>query len=426
MKPTDLDSRFRLMTAGWRPKGGDRLELWLPRDWPNGEAELRWRRTAGSGAVRQGSQRGLDGLAAAEEVIVWIPAAEALLLSARLPTRSEAKIAQALPYALEEQVVEPPERLHFAFTRQADGALAVAVASREHMDRWLSALAAAGLEPTRLAPVTLSLPLAERSWALGFFPGEIALRSGPYSGLGGPMELRPPAWLHAALAEARSESRAPERILLFDAPQDLDIAAWSVALGLPLEAARPGDAAVPSARLNLLQQRYAPRGRMSALWTAYAPAAALLAAWLVAALAFDAVEWARLAQAARANEQEMRALLVKSFPDTRAVLDPAAQMRRGLDTLSAAGGVVSPDDMLALLARVGPEIERESRVRVQSLEYAERALTIRLAASQGDAESLARRLRARSLEVEAQRGGGETRLKVRAGGAAGAPPGGKS
>ncbi len=295
MKPTNLDSRFRLTAGAWRPKGSDRLELWLPRDWPNGDAELRWRRTAGSGAVRQGSQRGLEGIASAEEIIVWIPAAEALLLSARLPTRSEAKIAQALPYALEEQVVEPPERLHFAFTREADGALAVAVASRERMDRWLSALAAAGLEPTRLAPVTLSLPLAERSWALAFFPGEIALRSGLYSGLGGPMEPRPPAWLHAALAEARSESRAPERILLFDAPQDLDIAAWSEALGLPLEAARHGDAAVPAAQLNLLQQRYAPRGRMSALWTAYAPAAALLAAWLVATLVFDGIEWARLA-----------------------------------------------------------------------------------------------------------------------------------
>src|SRR5512139_1037806 len=145
MKPTNLDNRFRLAAAAWRPKGSERLELWLPRDWPNGDAELRWRRTAGSGAVRQGSQRGLEGLASADEIIVWIPAAEALLLSARLPTRSEAKIAQALPYALEDQVVEPPERLHFAFTREAGGALAVAVASRERMDRWLSALSAAGL-----------------------------------------------------------------------------------------------------------------------------------------------------------------------------------------------------------------------------------------------------------------------------------------
>jgi len=59
-------------------------------------------------------------------------------------------------------------------------------------------------------------------------------------------------------------------------------------------------------------------------------------------------------------------------------------------------------------------IERESRVRVQGIEYAERALVIRVAASEADAESVARALRARSLDVEVQRAGGETRLRVRA------------
>src|SRR6266568_3909329 len=129
--------------ASWRREGRDRLELWLPHDWPRDDAELRWRRVVSTGAVRQGSQRGLEGLAPAEEIIVWTPAAETLLLRANLPTRSAAKIVQALPYALEEQLIEPPERLHFAYTHEADGSLAVAVTSRERMDRWVSAVAAA-------------------------------------------------------------------------------------------------------------------------------------------------------------------------------------------------------------------------------------------------------------------------------------------
>jgi general secretion pathway protein L len=399
--------------ANWRRAGNDRLELWLPRDWPRDDAELRWRRVASGGAVRQGSQRGLEGLAPAEEIIVWTPAAETLLLHAKLPTRSAAKIAQALPYALEEQLIEPPERLHFAYTHEADGSLAVAVTSRERMERWLAALAAAGLEPTRLAPVTLSPPLADRAWTLAFTGGEIVLRCGPHAGFGGPIEPRPPAWLHAALAQARSESGAPERILLVDAPVDLDSAAWREALGLTLETI-PRDAAVPAASLNLLQQRYAPRGRMSALWRAYVPAAVLLAAWLAATLVFDAVEWARLARAAGAADEEMRALLLKSFPETRAILDPAEQMRRGLEDLAARSGVAGPGDKLSLLARAAPAIEREPRVRVQSIEYAERALIVRLAAAEADAESLARALRAQSLEVEVQRSGGEVRLRVHA------------
>jgi general secretion pathway protein L len=408
--------------ANWRRVGGDRLELWLPRDWPREGAELRWRRVASGGAVQHGSQRGLEGIAPAEEIIVWTPAAETLLLRASLPTRSAAKIVQALPYALEEQLIEPPERLHFAYEHQEDGSLAVAVTSRERMDRWLAALAAAGLEPTRLAPVILSPPLADRAWTLAFAGDEIVLRCAPHAGFGGPIEPRPPAWLHAALAQARSESGAPERILVVDAPADLDFAAWREALGLPLEAIERRDGAAPAASLNLLQQRYAPRGRMSALWRAYVPAAALLAAWLAATLVFDAIEWTRLSWAARAADGEMRALLLTSFPETRAILDPAEQMRRGLEDLNARSGLAAPGDMLSLLARTAPALERESRVRVQSIEYAERALVLRLAAAEADAESLARALRAQSLDVEVERSGGEARLRVRT---AASPPQGK-
>jgi len=73
---------------------------------------------------------------------------------------------------------------------------AVAVTRRERMESWLGALAAAGLAPTHLAPVTLSVPLADRSWTLAFVDGEIVLRSGARAGLGGPAKRRPPAWLH--------------------------------------------------------------------------------------------------------------------------------------------------------------------------------------------------------------------------------------
>src|SRR5205823_531655 len=132
-----------------------------------------------------------------------------LLKSRAWLERSAAKIVQALPFALEEQLIDPPERLHFAFAHEADGALAVAVTRRERMESWLAALAAAGLAPTQLAPVTLSVPLAERAWTLAFVDGEIVLRSGARTGLGGPAERRPPAWLHAALAEARNEAGAP-------------------------------------------------------------------------------------------------------------------------------------------------------------------------------------------------------------------------
>jgi general secretion pathway protein L len=412
--PTLSRPRWLDAAASWRPRGGDRLELWLPREWPSADAELRWRRTEGGGASRQGSQRGLEGLPAADEVVVWTPAAETLLLRARLPTRSPTKIAQALPFALEDQLIDAPEKLHFAFTPEPDGALAVAVTRRDRMEGWLAALSAAGLVPSRLAPVTLSLPLAERAWTLAFRDGEMVLRCGLHAGYGGPREFQPPGWLHTALAEARAESNAPERLLLADAPQEIDVAAWRSALGLPVEPLSPGVAA-PAAPLDLLQQRYTQRGRGSAaLQRAYLPAAAMLVAGIALSLLLDAVEWGRTAYRVRAADEEMRALLMKSFPDTRVILDPVEQMRRGLEVLGAKGGAASPGDMLYLLARASPAFEREARLRVQGLEFADKTLSVRIAATQRDAESLAQALRARSLEVTVERSAGEARLQLRA------------
>jgi type II secretory pathway component PulL len=251
----------------------------------------------------------------------------------------------------------------------------------------------------------------------------MVLRCGLHAGFGGTRESQPPGWLHTALAEARAESSAPERILLLDPPGDIDAAAWRAALGLPLDTLSPSGAAVPAAPLDLLQQRYTQRGRgTAALQRAYLPAAVLLAAGLAFTLILDAAEWGRTAYRVHAAEEEMRALLVKSFPDTRVIVDAAEQMRRGLEDLGAKSGAASPGDMLFLLARASPAFEREARLRVQAIDYSDKTLTFRLAATQADADSIARALRERSLEVTVDRAGGEARLQLRA---AGSSRGGK-
>jgi len=138
----------------------------------------------------------------------------------------------------------------------------------------------------------------------------------------------------------------------------LDSAAWREALGLPLES-MPGDATVPAAPLDLpaaaLCRARSPGGAQARL---YSGCGAARGRGLFATLALDSIEVVRLSRAASAAEEEMRALLLKSFPETRAILDPAEQMRRGLEDLGAGSGIAAPGDMLFLLARAAPAIER--------------------------------------------------------------------
>jgi len=327
-----------------------------------------------------------------------------------------------LPYALEEQLIEPPEQQHFAFIQEPDGALSVAVTGIARMDAWLKALSDAGLQPDMLAPVTLSLPYSDDAWTIAFTAYEIVLRTGAHTGFGGARETSPPAWLRLAIDEARAEDRLPQRLLLVDPPADLDIAAWEQALGLPAAGATTA-ASTPkteraAAPLDLLQHRYARRGRWTGLWRAYRPAIALLAAWLIGTLVIDGIDLARLSWRARAAEDEMRALLLKSFPQTTTILDAPKQMQNGVDRLLATSATTAPGDLLALLARAAPVLEHEPRLSLRSIEYTDGQLVIRFTATESTvASAVMQMLRARSLDVELQQADtattGETRLRVR-------------
>jgi len=146
----------RSLSAMRRPRrvSATTLELFLPRGWPEGGAQIDWYVRSGA-SVSQGQAADLDEIPAylkSTHVVVWTPPADTLLTQATLPTRSRNKIMQALPFALEDQLLGDPQQLHFAYYRQDDGTLAVAVTSRERLSTWLDVLAKACARPayTRL------------------------------------------------------------------------------------------------------------------------------------------------------------------------------------------------------------------------------------------------------------------------------------
>jgi general secretion pathway protein L len=428
-----LPRRAARAAVGPGPRSGW-LELFLPPRWPEQGGELAWRHRAAGGATRQGRISDLKALPAGlrtARVQIWTPAAETVLLRATLPTRSASRIRKALPFALEDQLLDPPENLHFSYVPDADGSLSVAVTSRRRLDAWVAALQAAGLRPECVAPAPLSVPYVPGAWAVGYTGVETVLRNGAYSGQGGPPERTPPGWLAVAIDDARREARAPAKLIVQDAPEGVDLAEWGRTLGIEVadSAAEPASLPLPCA-LSLLAGDYAPTGRWREALRPYLPAAVMLGGWLLVAGIAGAVEWWTLARAHAAHEQEMRALLMQSFPDTQTVLDPVRQMQRGVDLLSARkGSAVARDDMLGLLAAAAPALRAESRAKLKSVAYAERVLTLTVAlpddaAVTALADALrAARLDADTADVRRLGGGVEAQLKLRAAAAAarGAP-----
>ncbi|HVF35619.1 MAG TPA: type II secretion system protein GspL, partial [Candidatus Saccharimonadia bacterium] len=97
-------------------------------------------------------------LAGAEQIVVLVPATQALVAETRLATRAREQLARAIPFALEEQLAEPVEALHFAHVTTADGQV-VAYVRRELLRAWLADLRERGIEPDLVVPESLALPL---------------------------------------------------------------------------------------------------------------------------------------------------------------------------------------------------------------------------------------------------------------------------
>src|SRR5579883_1813183 len=119
---------------------------------PRADAETDWISLDASGAPTA-RQRGALSLAAAvarnARVVVLAPATQILLAAPELPPGGGAKLARAVPFALEEQLTEDVDTLSFAIgRRRADGRTAVAVVARAILEGWVDELEAAGIEPT--------------------------------------------------------------------------------------------------------------------------------------------------------------------------------------------------------------------------------------------------------------------------------------
>src|SRR6202162_4335917 len=90
--------------------------------------------------------------AAGRRVCLLVPGSDVLLTEPEVPVKAGTRLAQLVPYALEEQLADNIEELHFALgKRSGDSPRApVAVVARSLLQEWLTTVRAAGIEPAAI------------------------------------------------------------------------------------------------------------------------------------------------------------------------------------------------------------------------------------------------------------------------------------
>ncbi len=343
---------------------------------PSVSGEWTWVASAdGPNAVKRGNPLDAARRAQGQRVILLVPGADISLMRADVPTRSRRTAVAAIPWALEDRLIDEIENLHFAVgARTPDGRWPVAVIARPIIDGLLAQCAEVGLEPHVVLPEPLALPVpGDNTWVVLEEAGQFTVRTGDDDGfacepemlsivLGG---IDPPDRLvrhqtAEAPAEVWPESfhavvRQSERM---DCPQ-------------PLAALSEGW----SPRINLLQGPYAPGSRYREHLRRWLLPAGLAACVAALALVHATVEHVSLLAREAQLREQMERIYREAFPEAQRIVDPRAQMEGRIAELQGPAGGAG---FLKVAGRIAEPLTGREDVRLTELQWREGTLDLTL------------------------------------------------
>jgi len=333
------------------------------------------------GGIHAGSLVNAAGESAGLRVTVLVPGTECLLSQVKIPGRNRQKLLRAVPFALEEQLSDEVENLHFAVGKpMAEGAWPVVVISRQYMQGLMDAVAAAGIDVQQVIPELQAIPAADNEITV-LLDGDIALvRSGPFSGFVADTENL--GLLLAAEPRDEEEPLPVLRLLLREQSQMPDTDAFAAETqveqfaGDPLNIFARG---LDANAVNLLQGAFSRTGEWLRILRPWRATAALLLAGILISIVVMGIDYFRLDRESDQLRAEIEDTFKKALPGVTRIVNPRVQMQQQLDKvqhgLGAGGG------FLGLLARSGSVFKDAQGVEVQGVTYRAGRLDVDLSVS---------------------------------------------
>ena len=355
------------------------------------------------GRVRSGDLTAAAAEANGLRVVVLVPGIDCLLTQATIPGRNRQKLLRAVPFALEEQLIEDVENSHFALGPALPGGrYPVVVIATRRIDAILDACRSAGLDVYQLVPDLLAVPCSGDAVCV-VIDGDLALvRTGPYSGFVVETEN-----LGLMLAAEEQPEDSPARSVVIQLPAgavlpDLGEAATTAEIsryeGSALMLFSQG---MGGGIIDLLQGVYSRNQEWGKLWRPWRATAALLLAGVLLSNIVTGVDYFRLRNEREELNARMKSVFMESFPGTRRVVDPRVQMQQQLEQLQRRAG--SGGRFLTLLARSADVLRTAKDIEIAGASYRAGRLDVELTAANLQVlDQLKQALSAHGLEVEIQ------------------------
>jgi len=318
-------------------------------------------------------------------VVLLVPAEEIFLDNVALPGKNRNKLRRAIPYAVEDQLIDDIDNLHFALsTHPHRGRYLIAAVEDRMMDFWDKAMINAGIRVETMIPDVTALAQTDESWTVLLETTRALVRT--------PDELFATdiASLPVMLENlsAASEDSEPPQVRLFDCSNDdkaILLQAAIPQITFEVVEAPQGVFEVfarsyePRTSVNLMQGEYnRQEGWRKQLRPWYA-AAALLLVWLSWQLVLAIGGYIDLSRTSQQLTNQMRAVHKRAFASAKL---PAAGYERSdmearLKQLQKRQGRAA-GSLQEMLVRTAPILKKIPDINIDGIHYLNGSLDIEL------------------------------------------------
>lgn len=316
-------------------------------------------------------------------VVVVVPSEEIFLTQLALPGKNRNKLLKAVPYAVEDQLVDDIEKLHFVLSNSAaSGQYTVAAVDNQTLENWVKTLQAAGIRAEAMLPDVLALPADE--WTIMIEP-ERALMRTPL-GMFATDIVNLPLLLVNLYEQTVTDK--PSEITVYDCGRGNHIARLeAVVPEINFNTKTCGDGLFgilgnhydSRSTLNLLQGDYSVDRDFKKYLKPWLTAASLFLVWFVWQVAYSAFGYVQLYRQSGAMAAQITQQYKQAFPNTKKPdgISERVDMERRMKELRKLQGA-GTGALAEVLVQAAPVLNQTQGLSLKSLRYLDGKMDIEL------------------------------------------------
>jgi len=340
------------------------------------------------GSVQSGPLADAALSAAGRKVTVLIPGTDALLAEPVVPVKGGAKLAQMVPFALEEQLASDVDDLHFAVGKRSDlrPGVPVVVVAHARMEEWLAALRTAGLAPDAMHAETAVLPATANAVTLMIDHSRVYVRRAET--LGAVLEVQP--LIEALQLALASGDEAREHVTIYvaedDYEQERDLLEGLREFTASLQLRLLSGGALPllastiaqSNPVNLLQGKYAPDGSINVSFAPWRYAALLAGIFFAVHLGVKGWQLVKYQKEEAQLDAAISEVYQQAMPGVP-LPDPSKARKQMESRLMALrGGGSGHTGLMAALSTLGEAINQIPGTNIEAISYRDNTTDLRV------------------------------------------------